>query len=76
MAPAWEPFGNGQQLDRRYHLPLNYRYKLELDVNGNIIGGSWLSDSRPDFLWGAGNMVFSPEFSDLKRLYYKAIQKR
>lgn len=76
MAPAWEPFGNGSALDRRYHLPLNYRYKIELDVNGNIIGGSWLSDSRPDFLWGAGNMVFSPEFSDLKRLYYKAIQKR
>lgn len=76
MAPAWEPFGDGSALDRRYHIPLKYHYKLELDANGHIIGGSWLSDSRPDFLWGAGNMVFSPAWADLKKLYYQAIQKR
>jgi hypothetical protein len=28
-----------------------YEYILELDVRGNIIGGEWISDSRPDFLW-------------------------
>jgi hypothetical protein len=76
MAPAWSPFGDGTKLDRRYHVPLTYRYKIELDANGHIIGGSWLSDSRPDFLWGAGNMVFSPAYADLKRLYYQSIQKR
>jgi hypothetical protein len=76
MSPAWKAFGDGIRLDDRYHVPLKYRYKLELDSDGNIIGGSWLSDSRPDFLWGAGNMVFSPEFADLKKLYFLAIQKR
>ncbi|WP_141732014.1 hypothetical protein [Oligoflexus tunisiensis] len=76
MNPSWQPFGDGTKLDRRYHKPLLYRYRLELDVNGNIIGGSWLSTSRPDFLWGAGNMVFSPAYADLKKLYYQAVQNR
>jgi hypothetical protein len=76
MLPAWKPFGDGTKLDSRYHTPLLYKYRLELDVNGNIIGGSWLSNSRPDFLWGAGNLVFSPAYADLKKLYYQAVQNR
>lgn len=29
----------------------NYEYILELDFNGNVIGGEWLTETRPDFLW-------------------------
>lgn len=29
----------------------SYEYTLELDKYGNIIGGHWLSNERPDFLW-------------------------
>lgn len=29
----------------------NYEYVLELDANGNITGGEWISESRPDMLW-------------------------
>jgi hypothetical protein len=29
----------------------NYEYILELDFNGNVIGGDWLTETRPDFLW-------------------------
>lgn len=28
-----------------------YEYILELDINGNIIGGEWISETRPDMLW-------------------------
>jgi hypothetical protein len=28
-----------------------YRYDLELDAQGNIIGGEWYSNAHPDFLW-------------------------
>lgn len=28
-----------------------YEYVLELDRSGNVIGGEWISNSRPDFLW-------------------------
>jgi hypothetical protein len=29
----------------------NYEYILELDSFGNIIGGEWISETRPDMLW-------------------------
>src|SRR5690606_29740044 len=29
----------------------NYEYVLELDQAGNIIGGEWVSETRPDMLW-------------------------
>ncbi|MFI5389774.1 MAG: hypothetical protein ACHQYQ_00320 [Bacteriovoracales bacterium] len=32
-----------------------YRYDLELDVNGRIIGGEWYSNRNPDFLWFPGD---------------------
>jgi hypothetical protein len=28
-----------------------YEYYLEIDAAGKIIGGSWISETRPDFLW-------------------------
>lgn len=28
-----------------------YEYVLELDARGNIVGGEWISESRPDMLW-------------------------
>jgi hypothetical protein len=30
----------------------NYEYTLELDAAGNIVGGEWHTDTRPDMLWG------------------------
>lgn len=30
---------------------LNYEYVLELDAAGNIIGGEWLTETRPDMIW-------------------------
>lgn len=35
-----------QTFNQRY-----YDYVLELDKAGNIIGGEWISESRPDMLW-------------------------
>lgn len=29
----------------------NYEYILELDRAGNIVGGEWISEGRPDMLW-------------------------
>jgi hypothetical protein len=28
-----------------------YEYIIELDSFGNIVGGAWISDARPDMLW-------------------------
>ncbi len=29
----------------------NYEYILELDGSGKIIGGEWITETRPDFMW-------------------------
>lgn len=33
------------------NLSKKYSYIVELDANGNVIGGEWISATRPDFLW-------------------------
>ncbi|MCX4029060.1 peptidase [Endozoicomonas sp. SM1973] len=33
---------------------VRYTYDLELDKNGNIIGGEWYTNKHPDFLWTPG----------------------
>lgn len=29
----------------------NYEYIIELDFNGRVIGGEWITETRPDFMW-------------------------
>lgn len=41
----------------------NYEYVLELDRSGNIIGGEWITESRPDMLWMRAK---DPQFLDGK----------
>lgn len=51
----------------------DYDYVLELDQEGNIIGGEWLSITRPDFLWIKKRdrkfLNFPLPLSGLSRLY-------
>lgn len=35
------------------HDSATYFYDLELDRNGVIVGGEWISENHPDFLWNA-----------------------
>ena len=37
-----------------------YSYRVELDQSGAIVGGEWLNEMRPDFLW----TMDKPEFRD------------
>jgi hypothetical protein len=43
--PSKKPVYNSQ-----FHT-VKYVYDLELDGNGNIIGGEWYSNFHPDFIW-------------------------
>lgn len=57
--PALEAAGNRNFVSKmpvtgtpsQKNLTKNYSYILELDAVGNIIGGEWISSTRPDFLW-------------------------
>lgn len=46
-----------------------YEYRVELNANDEIIGGEWISDVRPDFLWMQSKPEFSGFFSQLKDVY-------
>lgn len=39
----------------------DYEYIVELDSKDNIVGGEWISETRPDFLW---NIQRGPEFNN------------
>lgn len=62
-------------LDARLEYPehvlanANYRYKLELDRNGRIIGGQWLTLDRPDDLYFVKKSAFVGDFSELGKIY-------
>ncbi len=45
---TWEPVlgTSGQRTNSR-----TYEYYLDLNAQGRIIGGDWISSQRPDFLW-------------------------
>lgn len=46
-----------------------FNYKVELDGDGQIIGGSWLSYDRPDFLWKQDRPKFEGYFEKLGKIY-------
>jgi hypothetical protein len=51
VAPRWDATVGTPQFEAR---SVNYKYYLELDAYGRIIGGEWISWDRPDFLWMQG----------------------
>ncbi len=67
---AWERHvgttGNAKKYAR-------YRYFLEVDARGAIVGGSWISTDRPDFLWTTTPAKFTGFFARLKDLYLASV---
>jgi hypothetical protein len=52
---------------------ITYDYRLELNNKGEIIGGEWLSETRPDFIWKQQTPKFSGFFKDLEKIYKKSV---
>jgi hypothetical protein len=47
---SWKPdFGTDNQTFNKK----DYVYRVEVDANGYIVGGTWESEERPDFIWNA-----------------------
>jgi hypothetical protein len=68
-APNAQAHGvNNHQFERTKH----YRYVLELDASKSIIGGRWLQDDHPDFIWRQNTPNLSPLLSGLDQLYKSA----
>jgi hypothetical protein len=82
--PGWNRFGDNVNL-QKHHVATGdvysangrqyraLRYRVELNGLNQIIGGSWESTTRPDFIWGTGNFIWAKEFSDIEDLYYRSL---
>lgn len=73
--PSTEP--RGPNLDE-YIEKWDLHYLLELDANGKIIGGEWIGNDRPDFLWvptQAGGGADSINIRKVRELIRKSRQK-
>lgn len=51
--PQWPQIGTAKSAKL-------YRYRLEIDAAGSIVGGAWLTEDRPDFVW----TMEKPTFED------------
>lgn len=51
-----------------------YDYILELDKDFNILGGKWVSEDRPDFIWKRDRPEFKGYFEPLEGIYKKSIE--
>lgn len=62
----------------------NYKYVLEADADGKIIGGEWVGESKlehPDFVWWptgkpAGKLPAGLTYDEIKALHDEAIEKQ
>lgn len=55
--PAWEPdYVTGKQKITKK----DYVYRIEIDAAGFVVGGTWDSAERPDFIWTKGKLQQYP----------------
>lgn len=52
--------------------PYRIDYWLDVDASGRILGGDWLTDTHPDYLWLATCPGFGGEYAGLAQLYKTA----
>jgi hypothetical protein len=60
--PNWE---HGRINERQRE----YNYRVEINQNGQIIGGEWLDSERPDFLW----MQDAPQFANMGGIKFSTL---
>lgn len=69
--PDWEPFST-RGLGRTFGKP--YHYWIDLNAQGEIIGGEWYNHDRPDFAWVMEIAPFEGVFAGLSHIYRPAKQ--
>lgn len=63
-----QPYAHGATLDHQI-----YRYRLEIDAAGNIIGGEWLTSNRPDFLWQQEKPQYAGYYANIEKIYETSV---
>jgi len=66
IAPKFDPVIGTENAE---YLENTYEYYLDVNSAGEIVGGEWISEIRPDFIWFQGQANFTNEWSVLKEIY-------
>ena len=70
ISPQWQATNNTAS---HQDSAKSYRYRLELNAYGQIIGGEWLTADRPDFLWAQDHAEFTGYYANLGPLYSASV---
>lgn len=68
--PRWESAGSNMASK-------TYKYRLEINRRGLIVGGEWLTEERPDFMWANSTPQFVDTRSNegVRPIRWSALQK-
>lgn len=69
IAPKFDPVIG---TDSAEYAQNTYEYYLDLDEKGFIIGGDWIGDKRPDFVWSQKKAIFNGDWAALNEIYRPA----
>ena len=72
IQPQWDPLG--QLAERPMTRSVLYRYRLELNRDGEILGGIWLQDDRPDFIWLQRRGPFFGTDASIQKIYEASVR--
>jgi hypothetical protein len=68
--PEWNHLGDRNRFASKRH---SYQYAVELDSSGRVVGGRWISEEHPDFLWVQAKAKFYGYYSAIETIYLKSI---
>ncbi|MBA2405842.1 MAG: hypothetical protein H0V66_13785 [Bdellovibrionales bacterium] len=71
IAPKFDPVLNTEAAE---YAQQTYEYYLDVNRHGDIIGGDWISDTRPDFVWTQKKSAFLNSWSPLNQIYRPATE--
>ncbi|MEY4065368.1 MAG: hypothetical protein RIR26_1576 [Pseudomonadota bacterium] len=69
-APNWNPLVDSRNASGQKAV---YQYALEIDSLGRIVGGSWLTEDRPDFLWLQERPDFRGYYGSIESIYESSV---
>lgn len=55
--------------EKAEYMDQNYDYYIELDKDGKIVGGEWISELKPDFVWTKDKSELTGKWKRLREIY-------
>ncbi len=69
-----KPKNQGDRSD--FVVDQEYHYSLDIDASDNIIGGEWISEDFPDFVWAKETAKFVGPFKAVEEVYKKSLENQ